>query len=73
MIKVESQVKLVAKNRQKVVTVLGKEWPCLLVQSHWNETQFVNLIFEDTHITVNAKDLQAAITNAINSAPRYGC
>lgn len=43
--------------------------PDLIVKSHWNRPEFVVLVLPDnTHITVSAKDLAAAIKNATNTA-----
>lgn len=60
MIKVSSQVTIYEMNGKETTI----ERPRLVVKSHWNNEDFVILIFEDKEITVTAKDLVAAITNA---------
>lgn len=52
---------------QKVITAdHPTHSPTLQVESHWNLCRMVVLSFEGKSITVLAKDLQMAITNATN-------
>jgi hypothetical protein len=44
------------------------ERPTLSVFSHWNRQELIILVFDDLHITVNVRDLKAAIENATNTA-----
>ena len=44
----------------------GLGQPELLVQTHWNSTTKVNLMFQGKQITVVAVDLHKAIDNAMN-------
>jgi hypothetical protein len=66
MIKVSSEVTIYETN--------GKEnsvpMPVLSVASHWNRDSLVILEIAGQKVTVSAKDLQAAITNATNTV-RY--
>ena len=63
-------------NEMEVYEVNGEEQkglrsdkPCLKVKSHWNRNEFVTLQFDDgNNYTVLAKELEAAVSNAKNSA-----
>jgi len=39
----------------------------LIIKNHWNDPTKIVLLVEGCPVTVNAKDLIAAITNATNS------
>jgi len=47
--------------------VEGIESPKFTVASHWNEESKVVLEFGGKSITVTARDLLAAVTNAVNN------
>jgi len=64
MIKVKNEVKVYEINGFEVPPVGTQE--CLVVTSHWNEKQKVNIFFEGKRITVIANDLKTAIENATN-------
>lgn len=64
MIKVSSAVRIYETNGDEA-TDSDKH---LHVESHWNRTEMVILSIDNLRITVSAKDLEAAIANAKNSA-----
>lgn len=41
-------------------------YPTLTIESHWNNRDRVNLVFDKKIITVVAEELKKAIDNAIN-------
>jgi hypothetical protein len=65
MINVESKVKVYEKDGKD--TAIGDD-TALVVRSHWNRDEYVVLDFGDKKWTMLAKDLEAAIRNATNSA-----
>jgi len=67
MIKVENEIKIYEVDGKDSIAIDG---PVLRVQSHWNERDKVVLIIDGKKLTVVARDLDAAIANAANSA-RY--
>ena len=66
---------LTVSNELTVLEIDGKVCavpaPRLGVHSHWNRTSCVVLVVEGKHYTVSAKELEAAIKNATNTA-KYG-
>ena len=64
MIKVDNEVNIYEDHGQEVP--LGNKR--LHVESHWNRNEMVVLTIGEERVTVSAKDLEAAIANARNSA-----
>jgi len=65
MLKVRNEVPTYEVDGREKSSVDGKP---LVVDSHWNRNEFVRLKYGEADITVCARDLQAAIANAINTA-----
>lgn len=63
MIVVENRVPIYEVGGERVE---GPQAP-LEVSSHWNDDAWVSLTFGGKKITVNAKDLLAAVDNATNT------
>ena len=59
-------------NKLKIYEINGKEVDIfeniLEVKNHWNINEFVVLNYNGITITVSAKDLREAISNATNTA-----
>jgi hypothetical protein len=68
MIKVESIVDCYEVDGQETPALSSKR-PHIIVRSHWNRDEFVVLEVEGKKFTLLAKDIRAAIANAVN-APR---
>ena len=64
MIKVTNEVKIYEVDGGDVPAILGKS---LVVESHWNNNERVNLCINAKVYTVIASDLKAAIENATNT------
>ena len=76
MIKSINQLSVYELNGKRVDSPLTEDAPVLRVVSHWNDDGWVVLDCapdgdKETHVTltVNVRDLQAAVTNASNSRP----
>ena len=66
MIEVLNKINVYAVNGQKVASVV--DGPCIEVKSHGIDNAMVTLCFGGTSVTVLAKDLHAAVTNATNTS-----
>lgn len=66
MISVENSVPVYEINGTRAEGIKAKA-EMLEVKSHWNEDDKVVLAYGDVNITVNAKDLLAAVCNATNT------
>lgn len=65
MIKVANEITVYEVNGKKTDIV---PTPTMAVLSHWNQNSLVVLDVAGTKVTVAARDLQAAIHNATNTA-----
>ena len=66
MVNVDNELNIYEIGRKEEPLAGGKK---LHIKSHWNRNEFVCIEFPGfSPITVSAKDLQAAIINATNSA-----
>lgn len=67
MLKVTNTVEAVEVGGSEVHTSIGQAAPVVTVQSHWNINRYVVLSLpEGKSVTVLARDLQAAVSNATN-------
>ena len=68
MIKVRNEVTVYETNGKETQ---GLERPILIVSSHWNWDDRVDLTIGGDRITVLARDLEAAVKNATNTRRHF--
>jgi hypothetical protein len=68
MIHVKSTVTAYEVNDAEDKTPLNKPRPGIIVESHWNRSEMVVIEWNGQRMTFVARDLEAAIANARNSA-----